>query len=282
MKTKCLLFAALLLALAACKGNRIPAMDQQLIADMQTIRTARIFLGHQSVGRNLLDGIAALAEEAGQPLTYVSPRAARGQSAFFAESLIGNNGDPAGKCDAFAGEIGKLEGEIDLALLKLCYADFHAETGVEAVLDHYVSTLAALESRYPSAVFIPVTAPLQAASPRWKSALKDLMNRREPSREANLKRCRFNDLLRQRYRGKPIFDLAAVESTGPRGERATFTLAGQTGFSLLRVYTADGGHLNERGSRIAGRELLRTLAAAVRERQSAFRAAMPGSREDIL
>src|SRR5205823_307900 len=103
------------------------------------------------------------------------------------------------------------------------------------------------------------------------------LGRNDDSDANNLKRCEFNTLLLRHYAGAVIFDLARVESTLRNGRRSTFEYRGATGYSLLRDYAADNGHLNELGRRVAARELIRTLAGVLR-RQATMHAAAAGER----
>ena len=64
----------------------------------------------------------------------------------------------------------------------------------------------------------------------------------------NIKRNAYNALLRETYQGKePVFDIAAIEATTQDGQPVSFSLKGQTYYSLNPAYTPDGGHLNEVG-----------------------------------
>jgi lysophospholipase L1-like esterase len=81
---------------------------------------------------------------------------------------------------------------------------------------------------------------------------------------ANARRYAFNQQLRARYAGLPLFDLAAAEATTENGRRDTFALAGARAESLHAAYTDDGGHLNAAGRARAAIEFLHALAAAVR------------------
>ena len=82
----------------------------------------------------------------------------------------------------------------------------------------------------------------------------------------NVRRNRFNDLLRAEYAGEPLFDVARAESTRADGRRAGFTHDGTFVDAMRRELTSDGGHLNDEGRRVVAQEFARSLAAALRGR----------------
>ncbi len=92
-----------------------------------------------------------------------------------------------------------------------------------------------------------------------KTSLKKLLGQGEPDKAANIKREAFNAHLREKY-GKLVFDLAALESTLPNGQRTSFVEDGKTYYALDPSYSDDGGHLNATGRRIVAAGLLRFLA----------------------
>ena len=94
-------------------------------------------------------------------------------------------------------------------------------------------------SKYTGLQLLPVTVPLTT----------------DPSKTRN----DFNNVLRQAYSGKPIFDLAEVESTRADGSRSYTVMNGETIYTLAPEYTTDGGHLNEVGRQAAAKRLLITL-----------------------
>src|SRR5207253_1672047 len=111
---------------------------------------------------------------------------------------------------------------------------------------------------------VHVTMPLTALAPTPRPiAFAKLVAKRVLGRpandehELNVRRNRFNTLLRDEYAGRdPIFDLARVESTDAQEGRSYFRQGADTVFTLAREYTDDGGHLNALGRRRAAVELL--------------------------
>ena len=79
----------------------------------------------------------------------------------------------------------------------------------------------------------------------------------------NVLRNAFNEKLRERVAGEPLFDLAKVESTRADGSSSSFAQGGQQQHSLAQEYTDDGGHLNALGRRRAAIEFVRVLAGAL-------------------
>ena len=263
-----------LLAVLACRGN---AMDDGTAAAdplreipreaLARLGQKRIYFGHQSVGRNIVEGLSALAAE--QPALALrivesrSPGALAGPA--LAHARNGRNEEPLTKIRDFAETLdaGGLGATTDIALFKFCYVDFHPGTDVEAIFAEYRSTLAGLRRRFPAVRFVHVTAPLTVPESGPRALVKRLLGRRLLEAESNVVRDRFNALLRAEYAGRePLFDLAAAESTGPDGRPVRFEHRGRSTPALARGYASDGRHLNAAGSRWAAAHLLRTLAAA--------------------
>jgi lysophospholipase L1-like esterase len=102
--------------------------------------------------------------------------------------------------------------------------------------------------------------PLTTVESASKARVKRLLGR-TTVRDVNAKRNRYNTLLRQAYAGRePLFDIAALESTHADGRRSFVAEKADTGYTLAEELTTDGGHLNERGQRVAAEGLLAVLA----------------------
>jgi len=176
------------------------------------------------------------------------------------QSLIGRNGEPETKCAAFRQALESFEdNSIDIALMKFCYVDFNGDTDIDRLFACYKETVTEIRSKYPRVKVIPATVPLTVHPASWKRVAKMLLGRADNG-ASNSKRSEFNERMRSYYAGQPVYDLAQVESTYPDGSRSSFVYGDQTAYSLISRYTADGGHLNEVGRRLAARELIRTLA----------------------
>lgn len=252
--------AGLAMFAAAVVAARAHAADPKTRSDLQAVAHVSVFFGHQSVGGNLLDGLKRLAAQEGVELSVVegTPGAAG-----FAHGTIGQNGDPGGKIQAFTAAIdaGK---PTDVALMKLCYVDFHQGTDPAALFARYQASLAALRQRHPGTTFVHLTAPLTTIQGGWKPLVKRLLGR-ETSAPENARREAYNALVRAAYAGKePLFDIARIESTRPDGSRAAVEWKGQQVPILAAEYTDDGGHLNAAGQERVAREFVAFLAALPR------------------
>jgi hypothetical protein len=236
-----------------------------LLADLRRLRDKRIFFGHQSVGVDIMKGVKDLTEAAPElsPVFVAADAASLPAGGWFADLRIGRNGYPIEKCAAFRETVIRLgRGTLDIAMMKFCYADIGPQTNPAEVFDAYARTVEGLRTAFPGTVFVHATIPYTVRTASWRIQAKRVLGRGDRSRGGNLQRTRFNGLLTGAFSGEPVFDVARVESTHPGGRRESFTHEGETAFSLVGEYTRDGGHLNETGRRLAGRELLRVLAAA--------------------
>jgi hypothetical protein len=246
----------------------------------QALSGRRVWFGHQSVGGNIVQGIADLVAGGAAPIEApvqvnatdtVLPRG-------FSHGANGQNMDPKSKMEAFARFVGEaLHGEVDIAFFKFCYVDIDQSTDVAALAAAYRKTIAALSEQHPRVKFVHVTCPLTAVTPRWRAGLKRMLGRPEPGFEVNRAREQFNRLLREAYRGREaVFDLALLESTQPDGSHSTFRHAGETWPALVPAYSHDGRHLNQDGRRWAAANLLATLTEVAADAGAATPAA-PGA-----
>ncbi len=235
--------------------------------EMRAAAGKRVFFGHQSVGGNILDGVAAAYDAHDVPappiLETTQPQADDG---FIAHAYIGENTDPASKVDDFASMIREGMGDsVDIAFMKFCYVDIRQDESVEDAFERYRTTMAQLEVDYPDVTFLHVTQPLTTEPSAWqrfKSGMKSLLGRGQTDAQQNAARAAFNDLVRQEYAitGR-LFDLAAIESRAPDGTTVGGTVDGRPYQELYPGYTTDGGHLNTVGSMLAAEEMLRVIAA---------------------
>ncbi len=225
---------------------------------------ARVYFGHQSVGENLLDALPAVyARQNVQAPVVVDVEGAAGRSGgFLAENMIGENTKPLSKIQDFEKALrGGLGDRLDIALMKFCYLDVDRTTDVDALFADYRRAMADLQRDYPRVRFLHVTVPL-TTDPTVMQRLKGLLGR-PTSQPDNAARERYNTLVRAEY-GDRVFDLAAIQSTTPEGERVEGTVDGATYYALHGEYAADSGHFNERASVGAAGALLATIARAAR------------------
>ena len=240
------------------------SLDDLSASSWGNLAQKKIFFGHQSVGDNIIQGMNELMKE--YPVLKLDIKKTRKPENFekgiFAHFPIGKNEDASSKIDDFDRALRSGIGErVDIAFFKFCFVDIKRETDIQELFGDYKRTMSSLKLKYPGVIFVHVTVPLlrkEKSSP--KSWLKKLVGKEDGffSKEHNVKRNGYNELLRKEYTGKePVFDLAAVESTYQDGSRETFTEGGKTYYSLVPQYTEDGGHLNKSGrARAAGQMLI--------------------------
>jgi lysophospholipase L1-like esterase len=260
------LLAMTLLYLAAMTIAQ--AADDALRADLTVLTGKRIYFAHQSVGANLLDGVAMLSRETGVPLRIVeTPSAAGLVPGTLGHFFVPENGEPLRKLANFEKALGS-GSAADIALIKFCYVDIDTSTDAAALFARYQETLAELRATNPHTTFVHVTLPLTTAQAGWKALAKRLVGRAPYGTIENVRREQYNALLRRAYAGRePLFDLARIESTAPDGSAVTVAWDGGVAPAMASVYTDDGGHLNEKGRLVAARALLAVLAQAARPLQ---------------
>jgi hypothetical protein len=264
--------------LIACKGNETKGSDMRTNATppdnreaLRVVAGKKVFFAHQSVGRNILEGLAQISSGAA-----TAPRVVQTSdpSAFaapvFAHAPVGENGRPLSKLADFQRMLDDGIGPAaEVALVKLCYADINADTDVEKLAAAYNETMSRIKKSYPRLVLVHVTVPLRTVEKGVKTSIKRLTGLGTlQGYDDNIKRNEFNFFLRKSYDGKePLFDLAALESTAPDGSMETFSVGGTTYQALFPGYTNDGGHLIGQGRQWAARGLMATLAQAVEVRR---------------
>ena len=75
-----------------------------------------------------------------------------------------------------------------------------------------------LKTAYPHVTFVHVTVPLTITQAGVKAWVKSAIGKPVFGVQENAVRNRYNELIRDEYRGhEPLFDLASWESTGPDG-----------------------------------------------------------------
>lgn len=229
-------------------------------AAVQKVASRRVLFGHQSVGGNILDG---LADVSGGKLVV---REGRAPSLFeqpgLVHTLIGKNEDPHSKVADFEAALEATGGKPEIAFFKFCYVDFDAKTNAEQLFEAYLASSRRLKARYPNVTFVHVTVPLTVVQTGAKAWLKhQLLGRLPWGAQENEVRNRFNALLRSKLEGEPLFDLAAVESTRPDGSAQSHEVAGRPVPALVAAYSDDGQHLNPVGRRRVAEALLTFLAS---------------------
>jgi len=262
------LLAAALLA-SSC-GEEGEAMKREagqrpasaLPAEISSLAEAHVFFGHQSVGDNILDGIAALAREGGGKSLPIAEGEAPPSPSFrgILHARIGTNGDPQGKYRAFDALIRSgLGAWAHVALMKLCYADVNAGTDVDALFKSYVETMERLDADFPGVAFLHTTVPIATDEGGIKGLAKRLLGR-DNRRDDNRARDRFNRMLRSAYGASGrLFDLALLE-TDDADSPPDQAENGARPPSLRPDFASDEGHLNEAGKRHVAMRFVAFLA----------------------
>ncbi|WP_141781798.1 SGNH/GDSL hydrolase family protein [Nocardioides albertanoniae] len=251
-------------ALATAWLVRSPGMNEPVAvenpseSELQVAGKTTVLFGHQSVGVNILDGVAGVyaANDVDAPTVE---EVAGSSDATFRHVFVGRNGDPFGKFDSFAAVMGGPAGEeVDVALMKLCYVDINATTDVEAVFDAYVAMMAEVEAAHPDTRFLYTTAAL-TSDRNLKGRVKAALGRGDRMGPAdNVARERYNAMIREKYAATGrLVDIAAAESAGTDKRSHD----GSSYYVLNKNLTFDRGHLNETGSRAVASELLKAVAA---------------------
>jgi hypothetical protein len=262
--------AALAVTLMACGGDDVnlkqAALDKVSAIPSEAwkaLAERRIFFGHQSVGAEIMDGVAKLAASRTDfPIRVLEGGAPEGPG--FRHGMVGENKFPQRKIDGFR-EVAAGAQPGDIYFFKFCYIDIQPETDVDALFEAYRGTLATLRESHPGVTFVHVTSPLTTVQPRWKVVVKRLFGRPQKDYAANAKRAAYNDRLRAAYAGKePVFDLAAIESKDARGRDVRFPLDGALHPALAPEYSYDGRHLDEEGRLWVAANLLETLSGLPR------------------
>lgn len=268
-----LLFLLYVCFVPGCGNNSSDTSSQTAGTELdntiiERVGQMRIFFGHQSVGANILDGIAALQKNTNKNrITITSTREAEqisGSGLYHA--WIGENGSPQKKIEDFRKLIESGIGDkVDIALMKFCFIDFNQHTNINKIFESYRDTITKLQQAYPNVIFVPTTTPLIANNMTLKDWIKKILGRSQKNDSDNIARNEFNNYLRNYYLGKdPILDIAEFESTYPDGKRHFFHSNDKEYEALIADYTDDGGHLNTIGSQNVAKKVLTfisTLAA---------------------
>lgn len=234
--------------------------------ELRAVAGHRVFFAHKSVGYNIVDALDGVYEEAAVAAPEVRESDQAPDGAAFVHVANGENGDPLGKIAAFDRTMrAGMADNVDVAVLKLCYVDFRqGKVDVEEVFTAYRDTFAALAQDYPDVAFVAATAPLTTErGPMGK--VKAALGRGDTlGPEHNVVRERFNAMMRAEY-AEPgaLFDIAAVQSTSPDGDRVAYERDGALYYAMEPAYASDPGHLNSEGGAVAASAFLAVVAQAL-------------------
>lgn len=261
-------------------GEVVGVMDATPITSItndqwEALAARPIFFGHQSVGRDMMHGVARVLDAHPEiPLRVVSadgPEDVGGTA--FIDARIGRNRAPESKSAAFlewVRAMGDRPGA--LAMYKFCYVDVNADTDPARLFADYQATIEEARRRHPGLLIVHMTLPLHTADEGMGERIRTVLGFPTQTR-LNAIRNRYNELLLQTYGGRdPVFDLALLESTRSDGSRAFTRYRGENVYMLAPEWTYDGGHLNDSAKyRVAERLLV--FLAQVASAQSATDAA---------
>lgn len=237
--------------------------------DLSTVARTRVFFGHQSVGENILNGVSAVFSAHGitaPPIEQGGATEAGAAGGFISHEFIGENEKPFLKIEDFDHVIrGGMGDKVDVAMMKLCYVDVASSTDVDALFARYRSTMTSLKREYPDVTFVHATVPLTTEQSLMAKLKARLRGSDRFSQAENVARERLNTLIRNEYSDDHLFDLAALESTLPDGQRSSGSHDGQPYFALYSGYSSDLGHLNEIGSEVAASGFLKAIARAAQK-----------------
>lgn len=260
-------YLTLILVFICCSSyalnNGLGTMTENALEGFTKIKNKTLYFGHQSVGYNIVDGVAdILASHSieGYRIIDISENNDISSGNGFFHSQIGVNGDTESKIAGFKNIIEESKAHIDIAFFKFCYVDIDNSTDVNALFNSYKSTMDYLIETYPSILFLHITAPLRVVQSGPKAWIKNILKKPLGGAADNVKRNQFNQLLKDEYTGSGhVFDLAEIESTLPDGQVNQFDYQGIKYRSLAAEYSNDGKHLNATGRKLIARNLLAFL-----------------------
>jgi hypothetical protein len=247
--------ASLGLAFVSACATRDPPPELDVADDVGRLANTRGFFGHQSVGDNILQG---LREFEGASVSIAVVTEGPVAPGAIGHALVGVNGDAAKKIDDFARRVRAIDGGVDIALVKLCYADFENDVDVDQLFAHYRHVHVGLMNEFPTTQWAHMTVPLTTVESGPKAVLKSLLKKPLYGVAQNARRERFSQLIRDTWGGVgTVFDIAALESTDLFGHEVRT----DDGVPVLAAsYTDDGGHLNATGRRVVGAAFVKFLA----------------------
>lgn len=206
--------------------------DQVIPTDaLDRARRLKVLFGHQSVGFDVIHGLQSLAARPRYQVA-VQPRIEPywfTRNSGVGEFFLGRNGEGTGKVSEFSQKVrGGFGDKVDVAMMKLCYADIYPRINVDQVFAAQRASYDDLQRAYPKLKLVWWTCPVVRVT-RFGD-----------------QRTRLNNLIREHVRttGATLFDIADLECHAPDGRLIT-----AEGCELLyEGYSRDqGGHLNEAG-----------------------------------
>lgn len=195
-----------------------PPGDPPETLDLATYNLAlskRTVFGHQSVGYQVLQGVNMWADEFGVPdptLYDVESATLPSTGGFISHFYAGTNGDPFSKMNEFLDHLANgLADEVDIVVLKFCYADLRTGSGhtAQQMFDAYKAWVDEIESTYPALTIIYATEAI-------------VMGENSDGSNNGVRQT-FNNLVRAEYAASGrLWDVADIESTDPDGNKVLY------------------------------------------------------------
>jgi len=218
----------------------------------------RVFFGHQSVGRNILDGIRQNHPNA-KIVAYDSQEKGARKYGIFHKS-IGRNGDPYSKIDGFVECVQSAATPFDIALMKFCYADIDTMTDVNELFQYYQEAMNKLSRTLPGTRILHCTVPLRSIRLGIRSFLRLAFGRSVTAIQENIQREALSDLVRSDcLENSRLFDIAALESKSLSGSLCVPNYHAVRVPALDPYYSSDGGHLNGVGRRYIAEKFVQLI-----------------------
>jgi len=230
-------------------------------SDFAVLSEKSFFFAHQSVGVNVVDGLAlVIADYPALKLNIETSRNPESvQPGVFLHTRVGENRKPKTKIAAFERILGDGIGDqVDVAFLKFCYIDADQSSSAEDIFESYKSSIEALKLKYPNTTFVHFTMPLRTVPTGWKVKIKNVIGKAISEQMDNAVRGDYNELLRKEYLSiEPVFDIAYLESIAlGAGVSHGFKHNGKRYQTLALENTYDGGHLSDQGKRWIAEQLI--------------------------
>lgn len=221
--------------------------DKAGIQKTARVARLRVFLAHSVEGENIISGVRALHANFATPYPF---RVESVGNRPIGPSRLGtiyelNRGDPGPtkKVSLFEAYVagGWRLPSVDVALNTFGAGDQQADVYL------YTQSIAALEEANRGTTFFYATIPLTA-----------------DDADGNARRELFNFRLRKfvAANGRPLLDIADIESYSAKGKPATCTSKGHVYRSLNGDYVGDGGNLNGVGAQRLAKGLISLLELA--------------------
>lgn len=237
-----------------CKIQNDIYMQKFTLKEWEILSGTKVFFGHQSVGNNIIEGINGILDE--NKIKFFKIHQTRDMAdlsnAVFAHALIGKNTNPISKIDDFIDILDSgIADSADIVFMKLCYVDIDRNTNINQLFDYYRITLDSIQDKYPNLKIIHFTVPLTTKPQGIRGFITRFLKH-----DDNVIRDQFNQLLRRTYDDRELFDLARLESLYPNG---TLNIYDKGTPALVKIYSTDGGHLNQHASKMIAQELLERI-----------------------